>query len=66
MPNVSQEATGDPAKNMQDERCGAISNRWSGSAVREFLARLRTPAAQLEAVRTAAVMKLWLVERKGG
>jgi len=37
---------------MQDERCGAISNRWSGSAVREFLARLRTPAPQLEAVRT--------------
>jgi hypothetical protein len=48
--NISLEATGDPAKNMQDERCSAICKRWSGHAGQEFVARLKTPAPQLEVV----------------
>ena len=52
-PNVSQEATGDPAKNMQDERCGAISNRWSGCAGQEFLAIARPPAPSYSERRTS-------------
>jgi len=42
--NVSQEATGDPAKNMQGGRCGAICRRWGGAWRQEFIASVRPPA----------------------
>jgi hypothetical protein len=49
--NVSQELAGDPAKNVQGGRCGAICRPggecWGG----KVQARVRAPAAQLEVVR---------------
>jgi len=49
--NVSQEATGDPAKNMQGGRCGAICRRWYVIWRQEFLVGGVAPAPQLEVVR---------------
>jgi hypothetical protein len=48
--NVSLEATGDPAKNMQGELCGAICRRWGGWRWQEFVAERHPPATQLEVV----------------
>jgi hypothetical protein len=48
--NVSLEPTGDPAKNVQGERCGAICKPLNGRARQEFSAGRVAPAPQFEVV----------------